>query len=79
MKTTAIIAKDHSDFKEFVKKLDPGVFYIFVDSIYKTRGIEFSEVIITDNVEQKGSFFELYNACKLRIRPTNKDCITAIK
>ena len=72
MKTTAIIAKDHSDFKEFVKKLDPGVFYIFVDSIYKTRGIEFSEVIITDNVEQKGSFFELYNDCKLRVRSDKK-------
>ena len=67
MKTTAIIAKDHSDFKESLRRNLKRRF-VFIDSIEKTQGSEFSEVIITDNVEKNGIFVELYNACLLRIR-----------
>ena len=69
MKTTAIIAKDHSDFKEYLRRnLSLKRRFVFIDSIEKTQGSEFSEVIITDNVEKNGIFVELYNACLLRIR-----------
>ena len=68
MKTTAIIAKDHRDFKEFVKGLDSVGFYIFVDSIEKTRGVEFSEIYTTENVDQFSSKnLELIKASQLRV------------